>query len=70
MVVSKHLAGGSLTALVKSDEDLPIDICPIAVGEALRRLVGKCVCAVEKSKASDFFAPYLKAAVGVPEYFM
>ena len=58
VVVSKHLAGGSLTALLKSEEDLPLDIRPIAVGEALRRLVGKCVCAVEKSKASDFFAPY------------
>ena len=58
VVVSKHLAGGSLIALLKSEEDLPLDIRPIAVGEALRRLVGKCVCAVEKSKASDFFAPY------------
>ena len=58
VAVSKHLAGGSLTALVKSEEDFPLDIRPIAVGEALRRLVGKCVCVVEKSKASDFFAPY------------
>ena len=58
VVVSKHLAGGSLIALVKSEEDLPFDICPIAVGEALHCLVGKCVCAVEKSNASDFFSPY------------
>ena len=43
---------------MKSEEDLPLDIRPIAVGEALCHLVGKCVCAVEKSKASDFFAPY------------
>ena len=56
VAVSKHLAGGSLTVLVKSEEDLPLDIRPIAVG--VRHLVGKCVCAVEKSKASDFFAPY------------
>ncbi|KAL5510752.1 hypothetical protein EMCRGX_G006353 [Ephydatia muelleri] len=56
--VSRHLAGGSLTALVKGKPGLPPDICPIAVGEALRRLTGKCLCAVLKSKASEFFAPF------------
>ena len=30
VAVSKHLAGGSLTALVKSEEDFPLDIHPIA----------------------------------------
>ena len=38
--VSKFLAGGSLTALVKNKEGRPLDICPIVVGEALRRLTG------------------------------
>eukprot|EP00731_Ephydatia_muelleri_P032588 Em0024g132a len=56
--VSRHLAGGSLTALVKGKPGLPPDICPIAVGEALRRLTGKCLCAVLKSKTSEFFAPF------------
>ena len=27
------------------------------MGEALRRLVGKCLCAVTKEKASEYFAP-------------
>eukprot|EP00731_Ephydatia_muelleri_P013521 Em0007g831a len=50
--------GGSLTALVKGKPGFPPDIRPIAVGEALRRLTGKCLCAVLKSKASEFFAPF------------
>ncbi|KAL5478021.1 hypothetical protein EMCRGX_G024896 [Ephydatia muelleri] len=33
------------------------DIRPIAVGETLRRLVGKCMCALLKVKAADFFQP-------------
>ena len=56
--VSQHLAGGSLTALVKGKPSFPPDIRPIAVGEALRRLTGKCLCAVLMSKASEFFAPF------------
>ena len=57
--VSKFLAGGSLTALVKNKEGRPLDIrpIPIAVGEALRRLTGKCLCIITKPKATDFFAP-------------
>ena len=57
VLVSKYLAGGSLTALMKDKADLSLDIRPIAVREALCRLVGKCLCAVERSKASDFFCP-------------
>ena len=57
MLVSKYLAGGSLTALMKDKADLSRDIRPIAVGEALCCLVGKCLWAVERSKASDFFNP-------------
>ncbi|KAL5499483.1 hypothetical protein EMCRGX_G010909 [Ephydatia muelleri] len=55
--VSKFLAGGYLTALVKNKEGRPLDIRPIAVGEALRRLTGKCLCIITKPKATDFFAP-------------
>ena len=40
MPISRYLAGGSVTALIKNIEDLPLDICPIAVGDAMRRLTG------------------------------
>ena len=53
--VSRFLAGASLTALNKNKSDQPRDIRRIAVGETLRRLAGKCLCAVVKCKASDFF---------------
>ena len=55
--MSKFLAGGSLTALNKQKEGCPPDFRPIAVGETLRRLTGKCLCALVKEKASDFFQP-------------
>ena len=53
--VSRFLAGASLIALNKIKEGCPPDIRPIAVGETLRRLAGKCVCALLKDKAADFF---------------
>ena len=56
--VSKFLAGGSLTALVRNKEGRPLDIHPIVVGEALRCLTGKCLCIITKPKASDFFTPF------------
>ena len=52
--VSKFLAGGSLTALVKNKEGRPLDIRPIVVGEALRRLTGKCLCIITKPKLLIF----------------
>ena len=54
--VSTFLAGGSLTALQNKFKPgcLP-DVRPIAVGEALRRLSGKCLCSLIKYKASEFF---------------
>ena len=56
-LVSRFLAGGRLIALNKlKDGSLP-DIRPIAVGESLRRLTGKCICALVKNKASDLFQP-------------
>ena len=63
--VSKFLAGGSLTALDKNKPKSLPDIWPIAVGEALSRLVGKCLCAVTKEKASEYFAP-LQMGVACP----
>ena len=58
MPISRYLAGGSLTALIKNKEDLPLDICPIAVAEAMRRLTGKCLCILSKDKAAEFFGPF------------
>ena len=56
-LVARFLAGGRLIALNKlKDGSLP-DIRPIAVGESLRRLTGKCICALVKNKASDLFQP-------------
>ena len=58
MPISRYLAGGSLTALIKNKEGLPLDIRPIAVGEAMRRLTGKCLCILSKDKAAEFFGPF------------
>ena len=58
-VISKFLAGGNLTALTKDKPGSLPDIRPIAVGESLRRLVGKCLCQITKRKASDYFSPHL-----------
>ena len=44
--VSIFLAGGSLTALNKLIDGCPSDVRPIAVGEVLRHLIGKCLCAL------------------------
>ncbi|KAL5486989.1 hypothetical protein EMCRGX_G019539 [Ephydatia muelleri] len=51
------MAGGSLTALSKLKPGCAPDIRPIAVGEVLRRLTGKCLCAVLKQRVIDFFEP-------------
>ena len=42
----------------KTNPTAPPDIWPIAVGEAIRRLVGKCLCSMTKAKAHDFLAPF------------
>ena len=52
--LAPYLAGGNLTALMKLKE-LGWDVRPIAVGEVLRRLAGKCACA---EKATDFFCSF------------
>ena len=57
-MIASFLAGGNLTALAKSMQDSSLDIRPIAVGEALRRLTGECLCALMRSKASEFFQPH------------
>ena len=56
--VSRFLAGATLVALPKQKPNCPPDVCPIAVGEVLRRLTGKCLYQLLKSKAMDFFLPY------------
>ena len=56
--VAKFMAGGSLVALEKNKPNCPPDVRPIAVGESLRRLGSKCICAIVKNKASEFFSPF------------
>eukprot|EP00731_Ephydatia_muelleri_P034398 Em0058g4a len=57
-MVARFLAGGTLIALTKLKDGSPPQIIrPIAVGESLRRLTGKCICALIKDKASDLFQP-------------
>ena len=51
--VAKFLAGGSLIALVKNKPASPPDVRPIAVEEALRRLISKCLCRITKAKAAE-----------------
>ena len=63
--VSIFLAGGSLTALNKLKDGCQSDVRPIAVGEVLRRLTGKCLCVLVKLKASDFCEP-LQFGVACP----
>ena len=53
--VARFLAGGNLVALEKNKPNCPLDIRPIAVGEAL---AGKCLCSTTKAKAHDFLAPF------------
>ena len=53
--VQPFFAGATLTALDKKNG---ADVRPIAVGETLRRVVSKCLCAKVKSDARNFFTPY------------
>ena len=56
--VTKFMAGGSLVALEKNKPNCLLDVRPIAVGETLRRLASKCICAIVKNKASEFFSHF------------
>ena len=55
--IARYVAGAGLIALNKIKEGCPRDVRPIAVGETLRRLAGKCVCAILRDKFADFFHP-------------
>ena len=55
--VSAYLASGKLIALDKSKEGSPPDVRPIAVGETLHRLTGKCICTILRNNFSSFFEP-------------
>ena len=59
--LSPYLAGASLIALAKDDDDLR----PIAVGEPLRRLVSKALCKEVKEEARALFWP-LQIGVASP----
>ncbi|KAL5494300.1 hypothetical protein EMCRGX_G015601 [Ephydatia muelleri] len=63
--VARFLAGDNLVALEKNKPNCPPDIRPIAVGEAIRHLAGKCLCVITKEKAHDFLAP-LQLGVACP----
>ena len=56
--VSKYMAGASVIALTKDKPNSAPDIRPIAVGEVLGRLVGKCLCLLSHEKAANFFQPF------------
>jgi hypothetical protein len=56
--VAPYFAGAALTALMKSVCDAPLDIRPIAAGEVLRRLAGKCLCKLVAVKARELFEPH------------
>ena len=56
--LAPYLAGGNLVALMKIKEGGEWDVRPIAAGEVLRCLTGKCLCSVTKIKASQFFHPH------------
>ena len=49
--ISKALCCASLTALSKKKGG----VCPIAVGEVLRRLIAKCLVSEAKSGATELF---------------
>ncbi|CAE7221869.1 STRN3, partial [Symbiodinium pilosum] len=59
--LAPHLAGASLHAVPKAADD----VRPIAVGECLRRLASKCLCAAFKDAAREVLAP-LQLGVAVP----
>ena len=63
--LARFLAGGNLVALEKNNPNCLADIQPIAVGEAIRHLAGKCLCVITKEKAHDFLAP-LQLGVACP----
>ena len=52
--VATFLIGSRLIALNIGKEGNPSDVRPIAVGETLRRLTGKCICAILRDKISSF----------------
>ena len=59
--LAPHLAGACLFALNKEDGD----IRPVAVGESLRRLASKCLCAAVKNEVADYLKP-LQVGVACP----
>ena len=58
--LAAHFAGGTLYAQPKGADD----VRPIAVGEALRRLASKCLCAALREEAQRYLAP-IQVGVGV-----
>ena len=59
--LAPHIGGATLHALVKGADD----VRPIAVGETLRRLTSKCLCAAFREPAREWLCP-LQVGVAVP----
>jgi hypothetical protein len=57
LFLAPFFAGASLSALDKT-KDGKFDVRPIAAGELIRRLVAKSLCASQKVRAAEFFAPH------------
>ena len=53
LILAPYLAGATLTALPKRDDD----VRPVAVGEVWRRLTAKILCNSYKEEASTYFLP-------------
>ena len=61
LVVGRALAAARLIALQKGNGD----VCPIAIGDALRCLVARSICVQEKASMADAFSP-VQYGVAVP----
>ena len=68
--VAPYLTGAPLTALRKEDKSDRLKVRPIAVGETLRRLVGKCLMRHEdvSSCLRELFLPDQMAMAEVVQH--
>jgi len=67
-VIARHFAGARLVALPKfcSKSGQLVDLRPVAVGESLRRLAGKVLCARAKSTVTVLLQGVKQFGVGIP----
>ena len=65
LVFAPYLAGASMFGLDKTKQGI-FDVRPIASGEILRRLIGKCLCLTHKEAAAKLFQPAGQFGVACP----